>query len=247
MVVSAVSENLGLIGQNEEVYITYLMSNEEGVGYSTGLHCQNYKKITRGGAAQNNAKVSFPANELPFLKEQPDSVGGFTANKLYLLAQKVTVGSRPVPAAWKKIDVTSLIPSSTSGRINPVSLESVSFTLDLATYNAGTTYVLHDSLKVPTIAEDQLLNFGDEYVLLGNVDTDITATTYKASFVFATTANQFKSSVNPTYNVNNNDSVFISEVGIYNNLKQLVAVGKLNKPIKKKSTDTKLIQLEIDF
>jgi len=245
--VSAVSESQGLIGQNEEVHFTYLISNELTNGYRTGLHCQNYRKINRGGTGQNNAKLTFPANELPFLKEAVDTVGGFTADKLYLLAQKVVVGQRPSPTAWKKIDVTSSVAASGSGKLNAINIEATSFVIDLATYTAAPLYTLHDHINVPIIAEVDLLNFGEEYVLIGNVDTDISATTYKSSFVFAMPSNQFRATVNPTYNESNNDSVFVSEVGIFNNLKELVAIGKLSKPIKKKVSDTVLIQLEIDF
>lgn len=243
--VAAATENLGLIGSNEEVYVSYLLENDNPNGYGTGLHCQNYKKINRGGQGQNNIKVNFPPNQLPYLKKTLNNKGGFTANKLHILVQKVTIGERPVSGNWRKIDVTSQI--SGSGNINPVSLEAATFTIDLATYNGAPIFNLHDHINIPTTAENEILNFGEEYVLMGKVDTHITATTYKSLFIFPALSNQFRTSVNPTFSPTNNDAVYITEIGIYNNLKELVAVGKLSEPIKKLPNSNILLQLEIDF
>lgn len=244
---SATSESQGLIGLNQEVHVTYLLSNETGTGYTTGLHCQNYLKINRGGASQNNINVTFPVNQFPYMKAALTATGGFTCNKLYMLVQTVLIGNAPVSNGWKKIDVTSLINGYTSGNINPLNIESSSFTINLATYNAAPSYVLNTYISIPTIGQSNVLQFGDESFLFGNVDTQITATAFKSSFIFSAPSAQFISSVNPTYNSANNDSIYISEVGIYNAVKQLVAIGKISSPLKKKSSDTIQLQLEIDF
>lgn len=245
--INAPSESLGLLGSNEELYITYLLANESGYGYSTPLHCQSIKKISRGGTSQNNVKVNLPYNQLPYMKTDYTSVGGFTADKLYLIAQKVTVGQNPVSSSWKLIDVTSSISGHVSGNIDPLDIENSSFTIDLATYTSGTTYDLNSTLNIPLISEPNKLQFGDETFLFGNINAEIQATAYKSSFLFNAPSPLFNTSVNPTFNSSLNDSVYISEVGIYNSLKQLVAIGKLANPIKKKNNDTLLVQLEIDF
>lgn len=242
---NATTELAGLIGSTEEVYVTYLLANETD-GYETPMHCVNYRKIARGGVNQNNIKVNLPTSQLPFMKTAHGTNGGFTANKFYLLVQKVNVGVRPVSENWKKIDMTSSISGHGGGNINPINLENSQFTVDLATYNAASTYNLGSIITLPNNSEVDKLQFGDEDVFFGNLDVVIKATAYKAPFLFTAPATQFNISKNPTYTSSNN-SIYISEVGIYNNNKELVAVGKLSKPIQKKRSDTLLIQLDIDF
>jgi hypothetical protein len=41
--------------------------------------------------------------------------------------------------------------------------------------------------------------------------------------------------------------VLISSIGIYDDNNVLVAVGKLSTPLEKKNTQTKLIELSLDF
>ena len=245
---NALSESQGLLTPNQEVYVTYLLSNETGADYTTGLHAQNYIKISRGGTAQNNAKVNFPINQLPYFKFGLDPVGGFTANKLYLLAQVVTIGQRPLSNNWKIMDFSSSVNNYSPGsNIDPLNLEASTFTIDLATYTSAPIYNLNNIITIPLINQPDLLQFGDESFFFGNIDAQIVATVYKAPFLFLAPPSQFNTSVNPTYNPITNDSVYITEVGIYNGLQQLVAIGKISNPIKKKNSDSVQIQLEIDF
>ena len=245
--VSAVSENQGLIGSNRECHVTYLLANETGVGYQTGMHCQNYLKISRGGASQNNIKVNLPINQLPYFKTTYDTNGGFAASKFYLLVQTTLIGQRPVPGSWKQIDMTANISGYSGGLINANQLEGSTFTVDLSTYTAAPVYNLGSILNLPTPSQTTKLQFGDESFAFANINTQIQATAYKSSFVFTAPASQFNNSVNPTYNTSLNNGLYISEVGIYNSLKQMVAIGKVSNPISKKSGDTILLQLDIDF
>jgi len=243
---AASTDSAGLIGSNQEVYVSYLLANETGYGYATGLHCQNYIKIGRGGTSQNNIRLNLPVNQLGHMKSNYFPTGGFTADKFYVLVQKVNVGQKPLPNAWKKINMTSTIQGHVSGNINSVNLEGSTFTIDLALYNAAPTYVLNDVYQIAGATENKL-NFGDEKFLLGNVDAQIQAVAYKSSFTFTAPSAQFNNSLNPTFNQLLNSAIYFSEIGIYNNLKELVAIGKVSRPIKKESNGTVLIQLEIDF
>lgn len=245
---AAVSDGQGLIPANNECHVTYLLANESGIGLTTGIHCQNYLKIGRGGTAQNNIKVNFPINQLPYLKTTFNINGGFTANKLYLLVQNTLIGQRPISSNWTKIDVTSMINGYTSGAlINANNLEGSSFIIDLATFNGGSIYDVTGIIGAATTAQPTRMQFGDETFAFANIDTQIQAIAYKSSFVFSLPSSQFNNSVNPTYNITSNSTIYISEVGIYNNLNQLVAMGKISNPIAKTNTDTIQIQLDIDF
>jgi hypothetical protein len=57
--------------------------------------------------------------------------------------------------------------------------------------------------------------------------------------------NEFNSSNNLTWD--GTSSVYISEVGLYDENKNLVAIGKLNNPIQKDSTISKTILFALDF
>lgn len=239
-VASQSGEANGLLTTVEQAHVTYLLANDSGQGYTTPLHCMKYTIVNRGGTNQNNVLVKFPVGKLPFMNNT-----GWQANKLYLLVQKTTGGARPTPGAWKQIDVTSSIRNYTSGNINYLDLENSEFLIDLAKYNAGADYVLSNFIDLPAVADTGKLQFGEEMVFFGNVDTEIQSTVYKSSFTFSAPSSLFNSSVNPTFS--NNGEIWISEVGIYDSLKRLVAVGKLSNPIRKKPSETALIQLDIDF
>lgn len=107
-------------------------------------------------------------------------------------------------------------------------------------------YNLRDYITIPKIT-DNGLTFGDEEFLLGNINTDIKATIYKSLMTCNILPNQFISSTNPTWNANLNIVQF-SELGIYDNNQDLVAIGKFSQPIKRKyNSDILVIQATIDF
>ena len=118
-------------------------------------------------------------------------------------------------------------------------------TKELYDTNSGNTYNLHNYIDIPTTSQDTKLQFGDEVFFFGNIETDIQAISYKTKFVLPAGGNQFNTSINPTFD--GTTSVFISEVGIYDNNRNLVAVGKINRPIEKKVGKTVIIELGLDF
>lgn len=244
-----------LLGDNEELYLTYLLANSGMTsGYSTSLHCQNYLKIVKT-PGMGNVQFRFPANGLPYMRALMSTTtsattGGFFANQLYILAQKVTSGVRPSPNLWKQINKTSDIINYSSWAnttINPNDLEATTFELTLSAYTGASTYILNNFLTIPTIGQTDNLQFGDEVVFFGNLETNIKATAYKSTFLFTAPAAQFNSSVNPTYTAATSNSVYLSEVGIFDKNKNLVAIGKFQNPIQKKVTKTVLVELSIDF
>ena len=80
---------------------------------------------------------------------------------------------------------------------------------------------------------------------MGNVETDIKAIAYTTDLAINLPQNEFNSSTNETWN--NTDIVAISEIGIYDANKNLVAIGKLNNPIQKNSGIARTIVFAIDF
>ena len=102
-----------------------------------------------------------------------------------------------------------------------------------------------DYLSYPIPAETDKLCFGDEVYFFGNVETDIEADVYTSDLSINLALGEFNSTTNPTWD--GISSVAISEIGIYDEDKNLVAIGKLNNPIIKDSSITRTISFAIDF
>jgi len=89
------------------------------------------------------------------------------------------------------------------------------------------------------------LSFGDETYFFGVVETEIKADVYTTDISINLPLNEFNTSTNSTWD--GNSKVYISEIGIYDSDKNLVAIGKLNNPVPKDSTISRTIVFAIDF
>ena len=120
--------------------------------------------------------------------------------------------------------------------------------MDLDSINNSITnyYDIGDVVDLPAPTATGM-TFGDEVFFYGNLGTDIKATIYKTLFTFNVIPNTFISTSNPTFNVNQ-DKVAFTEVGIYDNSDDLVAIGKFSQPITRKyNSDIISLQATIDF
>ena len=233
---------LGVMDDTEDMYVTYLFSTTSG--YTTGIHCQNVEKLEASTDA--DVQVKFTAG-LGYMKDLAASGGlGFEAHNLSLVFQKVNRGDFPQPDSWKIYDFTGSVSGATSGPLDPNDIYGTALVIDNDVYTGATTYNLNDYITIPTTAEPENLQFGDERFFYGNVETDIAATVYKTAFNFVGNTNEFNVSQNPTFDSAKNN-VYINEVGVYDSLGQLVVIGKLSQPIVKDNTKTIIVQLEIDF
>lgn len=109
------------------------------------------------------------------------------------------------------------------------------------------TYNLTEDIKYPkniTPIENPL-SFGEENIFFGNVGGTIKADVYTTDIYINLPMGEFNSTTNPTWD--NESSVYITEVGIYDSNDNLVAIGKLNNPIEKNSNISRTILFSIDF
>jgi hypothetical protein len=226
------SINDGLLTNNEEyLWLTYRFDN---TGFTNSLHC-NYYSVIQGpdqecDPTQKNVVIRF-GDEFPFLRTGTTCNTGFYAEKIVVLAQKVIGNQRPSPSKWKKIDITNQVSATTLslGYLTVSSLTGTSFIIDKITYNSGTLYDLDSYISLPDLNEtSNCLNFGDEYFFYGNIETDIQSTIYQMKYVVNLTNNQFKISNNPTWSANT--SPYITEIGLYDEDKDLVVISKLQSP-----------------
>ena len=69
------------------------------------------------------------------------------------------------------------------------------------------------------------------------------ATIYEMRYDITLAQNQFNTSLNPTWK--NGDAVRLTEIGLYDNSKDLMAIAKLKNPTKRAGTQT--WSIKVDF
>ncbi len=242
---------------NYTVFFTYMLSNTgntKSYGYSDAIHCNYINNIQLNDVINREVNLYFnDINDFKFLSTGSTDGTGYTANKIYIIAQLINnlavTEIKPISTDWKIFDVTDQIRYRISGSTTPISaidLASSVFKVSVLDFNTAPTYNL-EYLNYPLITANGLTvaSFGDEEYFLGNVTSDIEAIAYTTDLGINLPLNQFNSTTNSTWDANS--PVYISEVGIYDIDENLVAIGKLNNPILKDSTISRTLVFAIDF
>lgn len=157
-----------------------------------------------------------------------------------------------VPTAGSRIIVLYLDITggggSTFDDISPIVLNDLRVTLNDQTFPvlATTTYNLNDIITLPA-TNTTGLTFGDENFFFGNLATKIKATTYRTIINVPILPDKFIKSSNPTFN-DEIHKVGFTELNIYDDDGNVVAVGKFSEPLQRKeNSDTQIINAVIDF
>jgi hypothetical protein len=233
-----------LTGSSETLFLTYIFEN---TGFTNSLHCNYYTTITGNDQSllpgASDIIIRF-GNEFPFLRNTYTSPSGFTANRIKLIAQKVSSGTtRPTASAWKEIDVTSQISATTiGGYMTQSGMTGTTLQLTKNMYDTASTYRLDNYINLPALNDSGLtLNFGGEYFFFGNIQTDIQATIYVMNFLCNLGQTQFFDSSNPTWTGSN---PYVTEVGLYNADKELMVISKIQSPEKRQGIQQYPIKLD---
>ena len=282
------TSNVGVFNNSaidETLYLSYLL--ESNSGYTTGLHCNYYIPTTNvPNADPVDLEIDF-GEEFPYLKPfdlgGPGNMSGGTgwqANRMHLLYQVVNPGEDPSPNLWKKVDVTNQIGGTNSTfrtgttanvPFSGCQLSSASTKFYLTDYlkRVATTYQLNDYITIPSastttgaanLTGPQTLQFGDEYFLNGQIQTDIMATIYEMKYNVNLASSQFGggtvgkgTSLNPTWesHYEKNSAYpsysYITEVGLFDNKDghpDLMAIGKLQSPVRRNSAQQFVIKID---
>lgn len=261
------------MGFERTVFLTYMLSTSEilsgatsqpytqnvAYGYSSAIHCNYIQKLETDSLINKTINFVVPDGSLfPFLKSayqiQSGFDGfGFNANKLYALVQIVNATGNTVsadPANWSIIDVTPQLSgyNTFSGSTIPVTA-----------FNASTiiTIGVQESLNSPKYdlsylntpsnlsSDDDKLTFGEEAFFYGNVKSDLQAIAYTTEIPAVLQLNEYNSTTNPTWDTLS--PVTISEMGIFDDNNNLVAIAKTNNPIQKDATIYRTILFALDF
>lgn len=229
------------------IYITYQLTVHPNnlsnyLGFKDNAHCNYIAEVEVDTNALAEINLFFDyGNDFQFLNT------GYTATNIFCLVQKVLDGDELKSDGWKKYDLTSQIVGHVTGQpltstelLGTISNRKI-FKINLTDYDnilIFPTYTL-SYLSYPSSGTTDLV-FGDEEYFIGNVETEIQAKIYPMNITIDT--NAFTFSNNATWTENND--VYVSEVGIYDDLDNLIGIGKLQSPIKSKNN---VIVFGLDF
>jgi hypothetical protein len=218
----------------QSMWVTYRF---DSTGFTDSLHCNYYSFISASSGAtttnSDNIAVKF-GPEFKFLNQPLNTytsadLSGYSANSMKILVQMVEGENRPISTAWKEIDVTPEISgSSINGYITMSGITGTTFQINQQTYDNATSYDLGSYITLPEINQPEYLNFGDEYYFYANLETDITATIYEMKYLVNLGRNQFTNTSNPTWM--SGTTSYVSEIGLYNDKKDLMVISKLQSP-----------------
>jgi len=236
---------------NERLWLTYILT---ATGFTDSLHCNYYSQIVSptGTTLTNSQNVAVKFGpEFPFMSQNygPITLSGFTgfvANNMTLLVQKVVGDTRPVPTAWRQIDVTNRLSATTiNGYLTMSGITGTTFEIDQNTYNSASanTYNLANYINIPLLgATGTTMNFGDEYYFYGNLQTDISATIYEMKYKITLGRNQFTNTSNPTWTSGTTASV--TEIGLYDSDYDLIVITKLQSPEVRQGIQQYVVKLD---
>lgn len=244
-------------------FITYILIPTTGLttgNYSQAIHCNYIKKIDLGIADPYVQEISFnfpDENDFKFLAPDVGDNTGFTAHRIHAIVEIVSNAAfdtfddvKPDSTLWKEVDITSQVTGYSSGStflLIAAQLTSVVFKVSLLQYNNSSIFIPYnlDYLNYPSSSQTDELVFGDVTYFFGNVSTKINAEVYTTDISINLPLNEFNSSTNKTWD--GLETVYISEIGIYDTNKNLVAIGKLNAPVAKDATIARTIVFALDF
>jgi hypothetical protein len=235
------------------VFFSYILTTDTGKGFSDAIHCNYINSVYLDTIINKEVNIYFNnQNDFRFLDNGNGT--GFSVNRIFILLQLVdntkfddTILISPTPDDWRLFETTNQVTGYTSGMtLNKVDLTTTIFRIPIYLYNTLPNYNL-DYLNYPTqiTLDNDNLCFGEEEIFLGNVSTNIEAIAYSTDLVIQLDASNFNFSTNKTWN--SGEDIYITEIGIYDDEKNLIAIGKLNNPIKKNNNTSRSIVFGIDF
>jgi uncharacterized delta-60 repeat protein len=209
-----------LIGSTTALTLTKQPNNDVVYVFYNGqlISSNNYSVFPTGTTANRRVELGFTPTN------------GSSISVFYL--DNSSLGNTPLLRIFKSSSVQNL-------RVN--------INNDLINLSVNEKYNLNDFISLPNITNINEHTFGDETFFFGNIETDIKATIYKTLLTLNILPNKFISTSNPTFNPNQ-DKVAFTEMGIYDEDSDLVAIGKFSQPLTRKyNSDMLIIQATIDF
>jgi hypothetical protein len=219
-----ICDNLyGQISKKYTIYVTYQLRS----GLNS-VHCNYIESFNSD--SYDDISVNIKLNNTTYLNNVQ------SGSDLYILVNVVEN---------EKIDdkYVKLPPKSNQWRIYDKGPIAASYDQSLDNYDEDTIYSL-DYLNYPEKGEDKLC-FGEEVFFLGNITTNIEAIVHSTDLSIKLPLNEYNYSTNKTWD--EESSVYITEIGIYDDDDNLVAIGKLSNPLEKNQDILRTIVFAMDF
>ena len=250
------------MASGKTIFITYnfeggSFAEYENYGFNETIHCNYITKLETDTLIGKDINFFFESIEdFPFMVNASgitygNTGYGWNAFKINAIIQIIDGISdsgttiTPDSASWKKLDVTEQIVNYVSGQtINPDDMTQTVFSISQFDYSLAPNYTLN-YLNIAPKLNDDALSFGEEVYFFGNIKTEIEAIAYSTDIAVNLPLNQFNSTTNPTWD--GLQAVQITEIGLYDDNGNLVAIGKLNYPIAKNSAVSRSILFQMDF
>lgn len=219
-------------------YATYIVSASTLTSDITPLHCRYIQRVVptiSGRTILARSQINGWINTATGYTSN-----GAIADKLYfLMATGSTSDEYPDPSSWKL----------TTGKFNGTDQTSLAFfvasslAFDIQYDPSGPSY----DFSSLDISGNTNLTFGDPTLALGYFSATAQSTIYKMGATCVAKNNEFNRTQNDSYSTSLNDSVYITEVALYNENNELLMTGKLNRPIEKNDQKYITVKMEIDL
>ena len=223
-----------------------IITTESGNGL---IWCNDSVLLTQQDIPTLQENIYYPLNiqtttTTTFCPITCDIPTGFFANRIEILAQKVTTGQRPSSSNWKIIDFTELLSGETiNGYITETALTGTTFVITKDLYDSAPTYNLNDYINLTTLGTTTPnLNFGDEYYFYGSIETDIQATIYEMNYKINLNFTEFQNTSNPTWKPGTKS--YITEIALLDDNKDIMVMSKLQSPVIRQGIQQFVIKLD---
>jgi hypothetical protein len=241
--VTGTTQTSSLIRQNVIVPSSYSGNTYLNGIYtgSTGAVCLTLNEIPN-----NNVVWVFYNGQLLNSAYYGVYTSGTTNDRRIQLSFSPTVGAN---LTFFYIDASGLGTEPINNGMSPVNIANLRVNIDnsFLSLSSGQTYNINNFISVPSSTNITGMTFGDENFFYGNIETDIHAMVYKTVLTCNVLPNQYINSANPTFNPNDDKASF-TEIGIFDDNDDLVAIGKFSQPlVRKYNSDMLIIQATIDF
>lgn len=245
------STSSGILEKGKTMFVTYTFEADNGIQHI--LPQQQFLKFVNNTLTSKDIEFYLEkTNYLPYMK-QKESMGydglGFSFHRFKVLYQIVNNGEMPNPANWLAVDYTNnFLVDLVGNTINPLKLETqnspqTGFIINNVKTAGATTYNI-SVLGVPDENCPDIMGFGCEKFLFGNISVEIGACVYKSIIEIILDSDTIVKSTNPTWN---NQNLKLTEIGIYDDQYNLVWINNFYKPIEITENTKSLIEIQIDF
>lgn len=230
---------------NQNVWVTYLLSNSDTASPYNFLPSNYYVKVT-GTTTPSDVTVKFTGTTFQYMTTALSGItDGYVAKKFKILAQRTNGSNLPSPDSWKVIDFTTQAGGDGTSYMNPTGLTGNTFVITEALYDAASifdleTYMGSDYLlSLSATTETQ---FGEEQPFPGSVRLIRAIDVEQMDFKVNLPSTQFLETQNPTYVSGNK---YVTEVGLLNGNKEVMVISKAAIPVQR--TGTQVFSIRLDF